>query len=240
MGGLDPIDEDKLASDETEGPVWDAIRKGETPDQIVLDPETRLEGFLGALGCLPIMVGIGGLFILFEDNTEPGVAYAVGGLFLLGIIAFILRFNLDDHYILDFSKKEILFHRKFFAYKKKRRVCDFSELCALVVLPEKNSNKQSSWWEYGLLAVTHTGKKITVVSSERIDYDVVVTHGREVAELMNTTFHAGEPQKHLHVKRGPGGPEFEYQNAANLRTLAIGFAMLLLILLGFVTALRIN
>lgn len=236
---MDERDEVESPGATQENPVWNVIRKGETPEQLVLDPETSLEGFLTFCGCLPMFLGLVLMIDILEKGPEKSLVSAIVVAILTGAFFFLLRSNLDDHYILDFAKKEILFHRKFFQSVSKRRVCAFSELHALVIEPEKNSNKQSSWWEYGLAVVTRTGKKIVVISPEKKSYESVVEHGRELADLLKVSFHPGQPEAYLRIKRGPGKPEVEYSTGAASLGLAIVAGVAMLLLMVVVTVIRV-
>lgn len=213
--------------------VWEVLRRGETPEELILDPETGLEGFLSGCGCLQIFFGI----VLLADAFQE-LGWLPASLVVLGILFFILRSKLDDHYVLDFAKRQLLFNRTFWGKASRRVICSFDELVALVVEPERNTSKSSVWWEYGLTLVRRNGQTVKVVSPDEQDYDKVVRHGRQVAELMKLDFHEAQPE--MLLKLGPG-PTIAYEpfNQAKVAALVVavvGLVVLAIVIIMTVTA----
>lgn len=182
------------------------LQPGSEPDEYRLDPDTGLESSLLTGGVLAILCSF---MLPLPSHRSPGLIgwHTAGMIFLFGVAALILRYLLDDHYILSMKRKDLVFVRKFLGNSFRTRVCDFCDLRAVAVLPEFNQNKNRTWWEYGLVLVRHGGAPVHVISADHQSYEMVRASGEQLAQLLQLDFHAGQPESKLKIE----GTEVRYE-----------------------------
>ncbi len=199
------------SSDESvEGFLGGSIRPGTKPNELVLDPESSLEGNLTGCGCFQlfalVFLGFVGL-----DSGDNWMFYPMAFLLLGTLIAFGLRMALDDHYVIDTNTKELFFHRNFLGSSNRKRICALNDLFGLLVKPARKTSKESVWWEYGLVLVRPNGEQIEVITPSDRDFDNIALHGQMLATQLDLHFDKGEPEHLLQITNQGTQPEISWQ-----------------------------
>ncbi|MCA9796810.1 MAG: hypothetical protein KC910_33600 [Candidatus Eremiobacteraeota bacterium] len=205
---------------------WEAIREGETPQQLVLDPETRLESAVVSLGVFSFLLGFVGLLNAYARHLGWLDASLWLTVAALGTLLVFLRNRLDDHFVLDFDRREVRFHRYFFSHRVQRLSCHFDQVEALVLEPRPRTNSRGLHWDYGLTVFALNRRRIRVLPACEQDYQAVAQAGQLVAERMQVPFFAGESEKELRVEAGPDGRNFKYRPYSTLPGVIAAFIVL--------------
>ncbi len=173
------------------------IRRGETSDEWVLDPNTWLEKTLswtGGLALIPGAIILASSLWSPNQTLELSTIYGVSGLAAAGLCLLLVRLGLDDHYILDLKVKEVYFVRSLFGICWKRPVYRFDDLAGFLVNGRKHTSRSEShtstpewgtgrkraatWWEYALKLVPRSGLPMTVIDYQRRDHGDLVSAGK--------------------------------------------------------------
>lgn len=205
---------------------WDAIREGEAPGQLVLDPETRLESAVVSLGVFSFLLGFVGLLNAYARHLGWLDASLWLTVAALGAGLVFLRNRLDDHYVLDFDRREVRFHRYFFSHRVQRLSCHFDQVEALVLEPRPRANSRGLHWDYGLTVFALNRRRIRVLPACEPDYETVARAGRMVSERMTVPFFEGEAEKQLRVEARPEGRRFSYHPYSTLPGVIAAFVVL--------------
>lgn len=188
---------------------WKAVRQGQRSHELILDRETALESgltFLSAMVAISSLTVLGFLFGPSGDGLGWKWKTTALAIFIFLLLA---RWLLDDHYVLDFERRVVQFSRSFVFVRWPRTVCSFDDLVGLAVDSKIIANENGRWCTYGISLVRTDGSTIDATTHTK-RYDMVVLHGKVLAERMGLTFHPGQENSTMKVRTTPQGPTVEY------------------------------
>lgn len=140
----------------------EVVEAPEFPDKLKLELKTPLETFFMWAGIISGFVLFAGFIDYIEDglNSTAKLMLALGGL-LLALFG-SLYFHTDNYYVVDRIGERILYHFKFFFYRRVSTVCRFSEIALITTGGKRKKSKYSVWWEYAVFFLTTNGDLIRV------------------------------------------------------------------------------
>ena len=205
-----------LPSSEGDEPGWDAIRPGAEAGQIVLDPDTVNEKLFGCgiFLFVPLLVLIG---------ISPGPTFIWPCVIAVALVN--MRGKFEEYYVVDFAKNEFLFAKDTYKHRVRKRMCSLSELKFAAVNSQKIGRRYASArWTYGIALIDESGRTYQVVNTADIGtHEGAVEKAGKFAELLDLELVVGEPERILHVKKTPEGPQLEY--GSNWRNELLGGVM---------------
>ncbi len=159
-------DEAMIASCAPAGNIFkpDAADLSAIPGKIKVDLSTALENFLltaaGITAFIAFFLYINGAFDGKKTQANPEllkfVPIALG--FMAAAIACWL--GTDNYYIINVTKRKLLYHFKIFFIIKITAVADFEEIHAFGVTGVRHTHKGNVWWKYKICAVKNDGEFI--------------------------------------------------------------------------------
>lgn len=178
------------------------VRPGDNDGQVIFDPLSGWENGLGLAGCFSfvVMCGVG-----YEALTsEKGVpAEIMGSLVFLFLALLTLRFNLDEHYLFDFNRRELTFHRSLFGVKSRKLFAAFSEFHSIGV--DGHLRSRGAWF-YAVKLVTQRGETLLLRLSERRDFKMAQEMAQAMSEVLELPcLPEPEAKKHLHYQLSRDG-----------------------------------
>lgn len=208
-----------------------------TSDEIVFDPETRAEKsfFWLAVLCAAILLVQSTAQASTIDDWSP-----LRFTFLLMVpfvLAYALRSNFHERYLVRFKSSEVLLSRRIFGVESLHRVALFRDLAAVVIQPKRNYHRHAPPWQYGLALVRKNGSLITVISPQDPSYEhehrsfraeleleelqdrdydplneafLVTQVGHLLAERLGLPFHHVAAKKVLKIEKTPTGCNISY------------------------------
>ncbi|HNY11251.1 MAG TPA: hypothetical protein PKK26_06630 [Candidatus Wallbacteria bacterium] len=185
------------------------------PQRIKLEITTGNEGDLfGCAGCFSV-IAVWALFAGANGCTDkyhrvimgpsPFVS-ALGVIFLFACIYYWVNYYFtDEYYILDTVERNIYFYRKHFG---KVAVSDFlkqEDIHSIAVTGEKKRSKNSSWWEYKVVAVRTDAKVVDLCDLKADSYQPMYDKALGIATATLRGFAACPLESSLYVVTGKEG-----------------------------------
>lgn len=140
----------------------EVVEAPEIPDKLKLELKTPLETFFMWAGIISGFILFAGFIGYIEDGltSTAKLMLASGGL-LLALFG-SLYFHTDNYYVVDRIGERILYHFKFFFYRRVSTVCRFSEIALITTGGKREKSKHSVWWEYAVFFLTTDGDLVRV------------------------------------------------------------------------------
>jgi hypothetical protein len=168
------------------------------PDPLSLDVESSRESLLTGLAIACLILAFV-FFALGTDNHKrgrhrpaiwPEAFYLIP--FPLGLAALFgaLRAGTRDEHLLRLGRRTLSFKTSFFERGTERVVFRAGEVERIFLGEHKKSSKHSSWMEYSIVAVDHSGDSLTIAKSER-DLLEVTRRAQAVAAILGAKYQAG-------------------------------------------------
>ena len=195
-----------------------------------LDAEFGLETVWATgivLGVIGALVWVISLF----DKPIPWEFGVVCG--LLGGVSAVLRKVTDNYHLLDTTRRELFYHRRFLSRHTRRLVGRFSELLGLAVTGAQRSSKTRRWWEYHVVLVTRGGKILRISDPHEITPDALNAIAERLAELMEISFHPGKDAHEVRISRSTPSRPYEIHltppRATTARKLVVALVALVVV-----------
>lgn len=158
-------------------------------------------------------------FILMADGKVWPEILAGG----LACLFLTLRKQLNDYFLVDFSRKEVKFSRTFWGRTTLRRICAFSEIQAVVLLPSSPRHRRG--WAYGVQLLLQKRRRITLVAPMADQYTEAMQISQDLAKALDVLHHGGRPRSTLSVRWNRENPSVEYVQYPGPMLKAIGIAL---------------
>lgn len=185
------------------------------PARIKLEITTGTEGELfGCAGCFSV-IAVWALFAGANGCTDKyhrvimGPSPFISGLGVVFLFAcvyyWVSYYFTDEYYILDTVEKNIYFYRKHFS---KVLVSDFlkqEDIHSIVVTGEKKRSKNSTWWEYKVVAVRTDAKTVDLCDLKADAYQQMYDKALGIATATLRGFAACPLESSLRVAAGKEG-----------------------------------
>lgn len=187
----------------------------EMPSRIKLEITTGTEGELfGCAGCFSV-IAVWALFVGANGCTDKHnrlimgpspFLYYLGYAFLFACVYYWVNYYFtDEYYILDTNEKHIYFYRKHFS---KVSVSDFlkqEDIHSIAVTGEKKRSKNSSWWEYKVVAVRTDAKIVDLCDLKADSYQQMHDKALGIATATLRGFAACPVESSIYVTAGKEG-----------------------------------
>ena len=167
-----------------------------------VDLDTPLENFTfwGALASA--------LLSIFLLSTSGEIAAL---LFVLAIALGLTYSAIDCTYVLDHNTKSVYYLRRLFGFTTRYQVCPYNQVHTVAVNGTRHESKHSTWWNYGVVFVTHSGEVIPVSNERQEDYYRAGQNADILARHLGTRVHKGRLENELIVKEVGGQPYLSYE-----------------------------
>ena len=188
---------------------------GDMPQRIKLEITTGNEGELfGCAGCFSVIAvwalfaGANGCHDKHHQvimGPSPFVS-TLGVIFLFVCIYYWINYYFtDEYYILDTIEKNIYFYRKHFS---KVVVSDFlkqEDIHSIAVTGKKKRSKNSTWWEYKVVAVRTDAKIVDLCDLKADSYQQMYDKALGIATATLRGFAVCPMESELYVAAGKEG-----------------------------------
>ena len=174
----------------------DGKENGDTPGrkELVLDIESPLETSLTGVIIVFICISFG----LFFTRYAQWIALP---LFTMAGLVY-LRFNLDDHYVLNSQEKKIYFKRKVFNREDLTLVAEFSDIYAATTSGDKRQVTKNKYrWFYAAIIILNTGRIIRVTEYLQDNFTSAKAIAQKTADLLDIPFIPGELETYTQISR---------------------------------------
>ncbi|PKL43096.1 MAG: hypothetical protein CVV41_11880 [Candidatus Riflebacteria bacterium HGW-Riflebacteria-1] len=165
----------------------DKNEMSEIPDELKLELKTPLETFFmwaAIISCFFILAGLIGL--------EKAVNFKSKLLFSAGCMSLVvfgsLYFNTDNYYIVDRTGERILYHFKFFFFRKVSTVCRFNEISLITSGGKHKKSKHAVWWEYAVFILTTNGELLPMSDYIKEAFDKQKELARKLSDITGARF----------------------------------------------------
>lgn len=168
----------------------------ESSSQIKLELKTPLEALFMwlSIGSLFVLV-IGAFNYMKEGGTPMSQVMSFLGLIFLGVF-FNLYYNTDNFYVLDLDRKQLLYHFKFFFYKKISVAANFCDIHAVTVTSRYNRRKHDQWYTYQTVVVNNEGRVFQLSDPEREAIDKQRGLAEKIASLTGAVYVENPPESY--------------------------------------------
>ncbi len=166
----------------------DDNEQSEIPDKLKLDLKTPLETFFMWAAIISGFIGFAGFIGYIEDGLTvvTKLMLAAGGISLA--IFGGLYFNTDNYYILDRSSERLLYHFKFFFWRKVSTICSFNEISLVTTGGKREKSKHAIWWEYAAFILTTNGELLQMSDFAKEAFDKQKELARRLCEITGARF----------------------------------------------------
>ncbi len=189
--------------------------ENEMPQRIKLEITTDDEGQLfGCAGCFSV-IAIWALFVGANGCTDKhhrlimgpsSFLYYLGYIFLFACIYYWVSYYFtNEYYILDTVEKNIYFYRKQFSKVAVSVFLKQEDIHSIAVTGEKKRSKNSSWWEYKVVAVRTDAKIVDLCDMKADSYQLMYDKALGIATATLRGFAACPPESALYVTAGKEG-----------------------------------
>lgn len=168
--------------------LTDSNELSEIPDRLKLELATPLEKFFLWAAMISGFLIFSGFIGYIEDGLTPPakLMLATGCLFLAVFGG--LYFNTDNYYIIDRTGERILYHFKFFFFRKVSTICQFKDISLITTGGKREKSKYSVWWEYAVFILTTDGKLLRITDFAKDAFDKQKSLARKLCDITGAKF----------------------------------------------------
>lgn len=160
----------------------------EIPDKLKLDLKTPLETFFMWSAIIGGFILVAGIIGYIEEGlqTVPKLLLAAGAILLPLFIS--LYNHTDNYYIVDISGEQILYHFKFFFFRRVTSVCRFNEISLVTTGGKREKSKYATWWEYAVFILTTDGNLLQMSDFKKDAFDKQKELARRLCDITGSRF----------------------------------------------------
>ncbi|MBU1109631.1 MAG: hypothetical protein KKB51_23320 [Candidatus Riflebacteria bacterium] len=161
--------------------------------EIKVDLTTPLESAFWWLSVLSIIAIV--LAWIFSPGRELS-PQAQGVMVVAGFcLVFFgsLYFNTDNFYIFDLESQQMLYHFKFFFYRKVEFVANFADVHAVTSSGKYHRDKDEEWYTYRVKCILNTGQNYYLSDETREDLEKQNRIAKKISTITGAEYVKGLP-----------------------------------------------